>query len=100
MIGPNTIRAAITTMATKTRIKAYSTRPCPFSFKANNMLTYLLSLGFPDIPVGIDKNCTSFTTWSKEKKACPPDIYVSFNDPEFEHLSHYHQPGRLCAFCG
>jgi hypothetical protein len=24
-------------MATKTRINAYSTKPCPFSFGANNM---------------------------------------------------------------
>ena len=28
-IGPKIIRAAITTMATKTRINAYSTNPCP-----------------------------------------------------------------------
>jgi hypothetical protein len=37
MIGPKIIRAAITTMATRTRIKAYSTKPWPFSFGANNM---------------------------------------------------------------
>jgi hypothetical protein len=31
MTGPRTINATITTRATKTRIKAYSTNPCPFS---------------------------------------------------------------------
>jgi len=35
--GPSNARITITTTATKTRIKAYSTRPCPFSFGANNM---------------------------------------------------------------
>src|ERR1700690_2796421 len=38
MIGPRIMRAAITTMATKTRIRAYSTKPWPFSFGANNIL--------------------------------------------------------------
>jgi hypothetical protein len=37
IIGPKIIKAAITTMATRTRIKAYSTNPWPFSFGANNM---------------------------------------------------------------
>ena len=37
IIGPSNIRTAITTMATRTRIKAYSTKPCPFSFGANNI---------------------------------------------------------------
>src|SRR5258706_14295793 len=54
MIGPRTIRAAITTMATKTRIKAYSTRPWPFSLRANNIGVNPLSFFFlrktsPDI---------------------------------------------------
>jgi hypothetical protein len=35
--GPSNARITITTTATKTRIKAYSTRPCPFSFGANNI---------------------------------------------------------------
>jgi hypothetical protein len=43
MIGPRIMSAAITTMATKTRISAYSTRPCPFSFGEKNMAHYLLS---------------------------------------------------------
>ena len=37
MIGPRIISAAITTMATKTRMSAYSTKPWPFSLGANNM---------------------------------------------------------------
>jgi len=37
IIGPRISKAAMTTMATKTRIKAYSTRPCPFSLDENNM---------------------------------------------------------------
>src|SRR6188474_1387994 len=41
--GPRMVRAAITTIATKTRINAYSTRPCPFSLGANNMGYFLLS---------------------------------------------------------
>jgi hypothetical protein len=42
--GPNKARIAITTTATKTRINAYSTRPWPFSFGANNMVIHLLSV--------------------------------------------------------
>jgi hypothetical protein len=37
MIGPRISNTAITTTATKTRINAYSTRPWPFSFGANNI---------------------------------------------------------------
>ena len=37
MIGPIINKAAITTMATKTRINAYSTKPWPLSFGENNM---------------------------------------------------------------
>jgi hypothetical protein len=43
MTGPRIIKTAITTTATKTRIKAYSTKPWPFSFGANNMGFHLLS---------------------------------------------------------
>ena len=38
MAGPKITRMTITTMETKTRINAYSTRPWPFSFGANNMV--------------------------------------------------------------
>jgi hypothetical protein len=41
--GPNNIRAAITTIATKTKIKAYSTSPWPFSFLENSIELHLLS---------------------------------------------------------
>ena len=44
-IGPSNIKEAITTIAIKTRISAYSTRPCPFSFGANNT-AFLLVIGF------------------------------------------------------
>jgi hypothetical protein len=40
-VGPKMVRAAITTIATNTRIKAYSTRPWPFSFGENNMVNLL-----------------------------------------------------------
>lgn len=40
MIGPSIISAAITTIATKTRMSAYSTKPWPFSFGANNIVIY------------------------------------------------------------
>src|SRR5690606_1560057 len=46
-IGPRTIKAAITTMATKTSIRAYSTSPWPFSMGENNMVKFLLSFRFP-----------------------------------------------------
>ena len=36
-MGPSRVKTAITTTATKTRINAYSTKPWPFSFGANNM---------------------------------------------------------------
>jgi hypothetical protein len=37
MIGPRIMSTAKTTIAIKTRINAYSTRPWPLSFKTNNM---------------------------------------------------------------
>ena len=40
---PSRPRMTITTIAIKTRINAYSTKPWPFSFAANNMVTSLLS---------------------------------------------------------
>ena len=46
MAGPSRARITITTMATKTRINAYSTKPWPFSFGANNIGYFLLSLIF------------------------------------------------------
>jgi hypothetical protein len=42
MVGPRITRAAITTIAIRTRIKAYSTRPCPFSSFLNMATTSLL----------------------------------------------------------
>jgi hypothetical protein len=49
MIGPRINKTAITTTATKTRINAYSTRPWPLSFGANNMGFHLLSvIDFPE----------------------------------------------------
>ena len=42
--GPSRARMTITTIATKTRINAYSTRPWPFSLGANNMTFHLLSI--------------------------------------------------------
>jgi hypothetical protein len=36
--GPRMARITITTTATKTRIKAYSTKPWPFSFGANSIV--------------------------------------------------------------
>jgi hypothetical protein len=44
--GPRRAKMTITTTATKTRIKAYSTRPWPFSFGANNIWVHLLSMEF------------------------------------------------------
>ena len=37
MTGPSKRSIAITTMATSTRINAYSTNPCPLSFGKNNI---------------------------------------------------------------
>jgi len=37
IIGPRIINTAKTTITTKTRIRAYSTRPWPFSLGENNM---------------------------------------------------------------
>jgi len=41
--GPMMVNAAMTTTATNTRINAYSTIPWPFSLRANNLATTLLS---------------------------------------------------------
>src|SRR5258706_441219 len=65
MIGPRTIRAAITTMATKTRIRAYSTSPWPFSLGVNNMWANLLSLLFPG---KTSTGCSYFTSSCKKSK--------------------------------
>jgi len=46
--GPRNNRATRTTMATKTRINAYSTRPCPFSAGVNNMGLLLSVFIFPE----------------------------------------------------
>jgi hypothetical protein len=37
MAGPSRAKTTITTMATITRIRAYSTRPCPDSFGDDNI---------------------------------------------------------------
>jgi hypothetical protein len=50
--GPSSVRIAITTTATKTRINAYSTRPCPFSFGAYNILFHHLSFFCPIMASG------------------------------------------------
>jgi hypothetical protein len=63
IIGPRIMRAAITTIATNTRIKAYSTNPWPFSFGANNM-GILLSLGLG--PILLEEPMT--------RRLEPPDI--------------------------
>ena len=47
MIGPSSIRTAMTTIATKTRINAYSTSPWPFSLGANNMVFFSFRFRFP-----------------------------------------------------
>ena len=41
ILGPSKVMTAMTTMATRARMIAYSTRPWPFSFGANNMLIFL-----------------------------------------------------------
>jgi hypothetical protein len=46
MRGPRIIRAAITTMDTKTIIRAYSTRPWPFSLRAKNMVYFFPFIWF------------------------------------------------------
>jgi hypothetical protein len=62
MIGPRIIKAAITTMATKTRINAYSTRPWPFSLGENNIGFFSFLLDFS----GIYPKMIYFT-WSMKK---------------------------------
>jgi len=77
MMGPRTIKAAITTMATKTRMRAYSTRPWPFSLGANNMWGNLLSLVFPG---KTSAGCSYFTSERKKGKRVKggsPNNYVS-----------------------
>jgi hypothetical protein len=51
MIGPRIMRAAITTMAISTRIKAYSTRPWPRSLRENStpLTSFLLRIDSPHL---------------------------------------------------
>ena len=61
--GPRRAKMTITTTATRTRINAYSTRPCPFSCSlgANNMGFHLLSGGFGQLmPIELACLCTRF----------------------------------------
>ena len=79
MIGPRTIKAAITTIATKTRISAYSTRPWPFSLGENNILKFLLSFGFHR---KASSDCPYFTSPVKIRKCVNgifPNSYVSLS---------------------
>src|SRR5574341_779581 len=51
ILGPSKRITAITTMATRARIIAYSTRPWPFSFGANNIVNLPFNkkiLGLPE----------------------------------------------------
>src|SRR6266487_2999466 len=41
ILGPSNRMTAMTTMATRARMIAYSTRPWPFSLGANNIITFL-----------------------------------------------------------
>jgi hypothetical protein len=45
MVGPMTIRTAMTIIATKTRSKACSTIPCPFSLGTNNIAIFSFPYG-------------------------------------------------------
>jgi len=42
IVGPKSDTAAMTTMATSTKMSAYSNRPCPVSFLNNTTTTSLL----------------------------------------------------------
>jgi len=46
MVGPRTIKTAMTIIATKTRIKAYSIKPWPFSLGVNNIAIFSFLYGF------------------------------------------------------
>ena len=73
MIGPRIIRAAITTMATKTRISAYSTKPWPFSFGANNIL-----VDSPFLRISLKNSETTIIIYVLLKIASKPvNTYVS-----------------------
>ena len=41
ILGPSKLTTLITTIATKARMIAYSTSPCPFSLGANNIGKFL-----------------------------------------------------------
>jgi hypothetical protein len=43
-VGPRISKMAMTTIATRTKIKAYSTNPCPFSFVGGGNLKTLLNI--------------------------------------------------------
>lgn len=42
ILGPRTVIAAMTTTATSTRIRPYSSKPCPSAFANNKSTTSLL----------------------------------------------------------
>ena len=46
IFGPSKRMTAITTMATRARMIAYSTRPWPFSLGANNIMVIPFSINF------------------------------------------------------
>src|SRR3972149_9525471 len=42
--GPITVRTKITTIATRTRMRAYSTKPCPFSSLTINIISSIIMI--------------------------------------------------------
>src|SRR5215208_1896055 len=57
ILGPSKRITAITTIATRARMIAYSTSPCPFSLGANNMVNSFLIKYVPEVH---PQNCSQY----------------------------------------
>ena len=60
-LGPSRRITAITTIATSARMIAYSTRPWPFSFGANNMVEILSKCNIMFMPERHPQICFQYT---------------------------------------
>ena len=95
ILGPRMVKVAITTMATKTRINAYSTRPWPFSLGMDNMGTSSFLRDFLRFLTKV----THFTpSWKIAKCIIITKELTTMKSLNFQGIHQQAVPGGL--FCG
>ena len=85
ILGPSNRMTAITTMATSARMIAYSTRPWPFSFGANNMVVIPFCNKKFDSPEDTLRPVYSITS---SRKISSPQIAFTFASLQILKISN------------